>query len=92
MRKQVESLSAAYTASKQQNQQSRSFTAADLTEAETRQKIIDIDLKAMGWKFTGPDADVRTEYEVDNMNGVLGAEGLCGLCADGQGRLAAGGH
>ena len=37
-----------------------------------RQKIIDIDLKARGWKFTGPDADVRTEYEVDNMNGVLG--------------------
>ena len=34
LRKQVESLSAAYTASKQQNQQSRSFTAADLTEAE----------------------------------------------------------
>ena len=71
LRKQVESLSTAYTASKQQNQQSRSFTAADLTEAETRRKIIDIDLKAMGWKFTGPDADVRTEYEVDNMNGVL---------------------
>ena len=150
LRKQVESLSAAYTASKQQNQQSRSFTAVDLTEAETRRKIIDIDLKAMGWKFTGPDADVRTEYEVDNMNGVhgqqtaepaepqfhrrrpdrgrntaedhrhrpqghgleihragrrcahrvrsgqherrAGAEGLCGLCADGQGRLAAGGH
>ena len=75
LRKQVESLSAAYTASKQQNQQSRSFTAVDLTEAETRQKIIDIDLKAMGWKFTGPDADVRTEYEVDNMNGVLGQKG-----------------
>ena len=75
LRKQVESLSAAYTASKQQNQQSRSFTAADLTEAETRRKIIDIDLKAMGWKFTGPDADVRTEYEVDNMNGVLGQKG-----------------
>ena len=75
MRKQVESLSAAYTASKQQNRQSRSFTAADLTEAETRRKIIDIDLKAMGWKFTGPDADVRTEYEVDNMNGVLGQKG-----------------
>ena len=50
-------------------------SAADLTEAETRQKIIDIDLKAMGWKFTGPDADVRTEYEVDNMNGVLGQKG-----------------
>lgn len=75
LRKQVESLSTAYTASKQQNQQSRSFTAADLTEAETRRKIIDIDLKAMGWKFTGPDADVRTEYEVDNMNGVLGQKG-----------------
>ena len=75
LRKQVESLSTAYTASKQQNQQSRSFTAADLTEAETRQKIIDIDLKAMGWKFTGPAADVRTEYEVDNMNGVLGQKG-----------------
>lgn len=75
LRKQVESLSTAYTASKQQNRQSRSFTAADLTEAETRQKIIDIDLKAMGWKFTGPDADVRTEYEVNNMNGVLGQKG-----------------
>ena len=75
LRKQVEGLSAAYTASKQQNQQSRSFTATDLTEAETRRKIIDIDLKAMGWKFTGPDADVRTEYEVDNMNGVLGQKG-----------------
>lgn len=75
LRKQVESLSTAYTASKQQNQQSRSFTAADLTEAETRRKIIDIDLKAMGWKFTGPAADVRTEYEVDNMNGVLGQKG-----------------
>ena len=75
LRKQVESLSAAYTASKQQNQQSRSFTAADLTEAETRRKIIDIDLKAMGWKFTGADADVRVEYEVDNMNGVLGQKG-----------------
>ena len=75
LRKQVESLSAAYTASKQQNQQSRTFTAADLTEAETRRKIIDIDLKAMGWKFTGADADVRVEYEVDNMNGVLGQKG-----------------
>ena len=75
LRKQVESLSTAYTASKQQNQQSRCFTAADLTEAETRQKIIDIDLKAMGWKFAGPDVDVHTEYEVDNMNGVLGQKG-----------------
>ena len=75
LRKQVESLSAAYTAGKQQNQQCRTFTAADLTEAETRQKIIDIDLKAMGWKFTGADADVRVEYEVDNMNGVLGQKG-----------------
>ena len=80
LRKQVESLSTAYTASKQQNQQSRSFTAADLTEAETRRKIIDIDLKAMGWKFTGPDADVRTEYEVDNMNGVLGQRAMWTIC------------
>jgi len=81
LRKQVESLSAAYTASKQQNQQSRSFTAADLTEAETRRKIIDIDLKAMGWKFTGADADVRVEYEVDNMNGVLGQKGYAARMA-----------
>ena len=29
----------------------------------------------MGWKFTGADADVRVEYEVDNMNGVLGQKG-----------------
>lgn len=75
LRRQAESLSAAYTAGKQQNRQSRTFTAADLTEAETRRRIIDIDLKAMGWKFDGPDADVQVEYPVDNMDGVLGQKG-----------------
>ena len=75
LRKQVESLSAAYTASKQQNQQSRSFTAADLTEAETRRKIIDIDLKAMGWKLHRAGCRCAHRVRSGHMNGVLGQKG-----------------
>ena len=31
----------------------------------------------MGWKFTGPDADVQEEYRVEDMAGMPGQPGFC---------------
>lgn len=63
------------TAEKQEKQGSRSFVPEDLSEFETRKLYIDVDLKLMGWKFDGNDSDVWEEYEVNNMEGVLGKKG-----------------
>lgn len=75
LRKQIEVMAEKFTASKEQNQQKRSFVAEDISEFLTRKKYIDVDLKRLGWKFDGNDADVWEEYEVDGMAGVLGQKG-----------------
>jgi len=75
LRKQIESMATRYTAEKEQHQQEREFVADDISEYKTRKRYIDVDLKLMGWRFTGEDADVWEEYEVDNMAGVLGQKG-----------------
>lgn len=75
LRRQIEQMSAALTAQKEDHRQNRNFVAEDITEWQTRKQYIDIDLKELGWKFTGEDADVWEEYFVDNMNGVLGQRG-----------------
>ena len=75
LRKQIEAMAEQFTASKEQNQQSRSFEAEDISEFLTRKKYIDVDLKQLGWKFEGSDADVWEEYEVDGMAGVFGQKG-----------------
>lgn len=77
LRKQVEALSAQYTAEKEQHRQERSFEAEDLSEFKTRKIYIDVDMKLMGWKFTGVDADVQEEYPVEGMAGVIGQMGYC---------------
>lgn len=77
LRKQVEALSAQYTAEKEQHRQERSFEAEDLSEFKTRKIYIDVDMKLMGWKFTGVDADVQEEYPVEGMAGVIGQKGYC---------------
>lgn len=33
-----------------------------LSEMETRKRYIDKDLREMGWRLDGPDADVQKEY------------------------------
>lgn len=71
----IASMSAALTADKEARQQQRSFRPADLSEFKTRKIYIDVDLKFMGWKFGGTDADVWEEYEVNDMNGVFGQKG-----------------
>ena len=77
LRKQIERLSAQYTAGKAQHQQERTFKPEDLSEFKTRKIYIDVDLKQMGWKLAGPDADVQEEYPVEGMAGVAGQMGYC---------------
>ncbi len=77
LRKKIEQMSEQYTAEKEQHQQDRSFKSEDLSEFKTRKIYIDVDMKQMGWKFTGVDADVQEEYEVEGMAGVVGQLGYC---------------
>lgn len=73
----IAEMSATLTAEKEEKQETRKFTPADLSEFQTRKKYIDLELKFMGWKFGGTDADVWEEYEVTDMNGVIGQKGYC---------------
>ena len=76
LRRQIEQMSAQYTAQKEQHKQERTFEAEDLSEFRTRKTYIDVDMKEMGWKFSGTDADVQEEYPVDGMAGVVGQTGF----------------
>ncbi len=76
LRRQIEQMSAQYTAQKEQHKQERTFEAEDLSEFGTRKTYIDVDMKEMGWKFSGTDADVQEEYPVDGMAGVVGQTGF----------------
>lgn len=71
----IAQMSAVLTSSKESHQVQRKFKPADLSEFKTRKIYIDVDLKFMGWKFSGTDADVWEEYEVNDMNGVFGQKG-----------------
>lgn len=75
LRKTIAQMSEQLTASKDQHRQERTFVASDLSEFKTRKIYIDVDMKQMGWKFTGVDADVQEEYEVEGMAGVVGQRG-----------------
>lgn len=75
LRRQIEQMSSQITAAKEQHRQDRTFVAADLSEFKTRKIYIDVDMKQMGWKFTGADADVQEEYPVEGMAGVVGRMG-----------------
>ena len=75
LRKEIEAMSVQLTAAREQHKQERTFAADDPSEFETRKRYIDIDMKLAGWQFTGPDADVQTEYPVEGMAGVVGQAG-----------------
>ena len=77
LRKQIEQMSAQFTAGKDKHQKERTFQPEDLSEFETRKRFIDVDMKQMSWKFDGPDADVQEEYPVEGMAGVPGQPGYC---------------
>ena len=75
LRKQIEEMSARFTAEKDQHKKERTFQSEDLSEFATRKRFIDVDLREMGWKLEGVDADVQVEYEVDGMAGKAGQKG-----------------
>lgn len=75
LRKQIEEMSARFTAEKDRHKKERTFQSEDLSEFATRKRFIDVDLREMGWKLTGVDADVQVEYEVDGMAGNVGQKG-----------------
>ena len=75
LRARIEKMSEHLTAQKQQHMESRVFTPEDPSEFVTRKRYIDVDMKMMGWKFEGENADVWEEYEVDGMAGVIGRKG-----------------
>lgn len=76
LRQQIEALSPHFTAEKERHREERSFAAEDISEYETRRRYIDVDMKLMGWRFDGPDADVQIEYPVEDMAGVIGQAGF----------------
>lgn len=76
LREQLEQMSAQITATKDQHKDERTFEPEDLSEFETRKKYIDVDLKMLGWSFSGPDQDVREEYEISDMDGHVGQRGF----------------
>ena len=75
LRKQIEELSARFTAEKDQHKKERTFQSEDISEFATRKRFIDVDLRDAGWMLEGVDADVQMEYEVDGMAGVVGQKG-----------------
>lgn len=77
LRKKIQEMSEQYTKEKEQHKKQRSFQAEDISEFKTRKKYIDVDMKQLGWKFDGVDADVWEEYEVFGMAGVPGQKGYC---------------
>lgn len=75
LREKIKQMSERITAEKEQHKQDRTFQPEDLSEFKTRKVYIDVDMKQMGWKFTGADADVQEEYPVEGMAGVVGQMG-----------------
>lgn len=75
LRKQIEEMSARFTAEKDQHKKERTFQSEELSEFATRKRFIDVDLREMGWKLEGVDAGVQVEYEVDGMAGKAGQKG-----------------
>lgn len=68
----IAAMSATLTAEKEEKQESRTFAPTDISEFKTRKIYIDVDLKSMGWKFGGNDADVWEEYPVTGMPNATG--------------------
>ena len=75
LRAQIEEMSEKLTARKEVNETKQTFVTADVSEAETRKRFIDVDLKQLGWLFDGPSPNVKEEVKVLNMENVIGKIG-----------------
>ena len=63
------------TAAKESNKQQRNFNPEKITEFETRKRYIDLDLELMDWSISGKGQNVSEEFEVTDMNNILGQKG-----------------
>lgn len=75
LRQKIHEMSDSYTEAKEENKNTREFEPEDISEFETRKKYIDVDLKFLGWTFTGKNKDVYEEYSIDDMGGKIGKKG-----------------
>lgn len=66
---QIAAMSGTLTAQKEQHKEEREFTAADISEYQTRKRYIDVDLKLLGWVF---GEEVREEVELVGMPNAVG--------------------
>lgn len=64
MAEEIKKMQDEMSALRQQNQQKRTFNSDNISEAETRKSIIDVDIKSMGWTFK---KDCIEEYPVFGM-------------------------
>lgn len=63
------------TAARLVNQEGRTFAAESISEYQTRKRYIDLDMKMYGWIFSGTGQNVSEEFEISDMNAVLGQKG-----------------
>lgn len=75
LRAQIAEMSEKLTARKEVNETKQTFVSADPSEEVTRKRFIDVDLKQLGWIFEGPDANVKEEVKVMNMENKIGRIG-----------------
>ena len=71
LEEQIRALSEQFTAEKE-NEKDHEARDFDPTEAVTRERLIDIDLKELGWRFEGAEKDVETELVLHDYKGIPG--------------------
>lgn len=74
----------ALSEAKEANKNKRHFSPEDISEFTTRKRYIDLDMKLFGWIFNGKGANVSEEFEVNDMNAVLGQKGFVDYVLWGQ--------
>lgn len=84
LQEQIEALSAKFTEEKNQPHTDRGFNP---TEAVTREDLIDMDLRELGWIMDGPDQNVQIEFPVPDFQGVPGKIGRVDYVLFGRDRL-----
>ena len=73
LEEQIKSMSRQFTKEKERDHSARDF---DPTEAVTRDDLINIDIKELGWHLDpGPDQDVVTELVLEDYKGIPGKIG-----------------
>lgn len=75
MEAKLAAMASELTAAKESNKQHRNFNPEKITEFETRKLYIDLDLELMDWVISGKGQNVSEEFEVSDMNNILGQKG-----------------